>query len=396
MDVVIVREGKNAKGRVLALVLGTVGKGVLAKAFGNSVKAIEARDNVDACSMTTVRGRRTEPRAALDWFDRSWGWAQARSAPWRWTRRSIGATGTTVATPTSRAGSSSEGLDELGGRAGAGAGCQATARPRARARGLRRATRGCSTTPRTGGSASADGRRVRPARCAAQPKLWFGLPFGAAVWASGYVVLPLLGVYEPIWKYDLETLRKDLSAHLVFGTATAAAFRILAHRGRQVTTAKTQTQRRPAMNTTLGTAEVATDEISVANVDMKLEVVIIPVSDVDRAKAFYGSLGWRLDVDFASTTGSESSSSPRPARGLDPVRRETARRPTPGSAAGPVPDRLRRRGRARQLGAAESRSARSSTRGAGRSVPARRYERSLKGHAPDRATLRLVRLVQRP
>jgi catechol 2,3-dioxygenase-like lactoylglutathione lyase family enzyme len=31
---------------------------------------------------------------------------------------------------------------------------------------------------------------------------------------------------------------------------------------------------------------------------MKLEVVVIPVSDVDRAKAFYGSLGWRLDADF--------------------------------------------------------------------------------------------------
>ena len=32
---------------------------------------------------------------------------------------------------------------------------------------------------------------------------------------------------------------------------------------------------------------------------MKLEVVTIPVSDVDRAKAFYGSLGWRLDADFS-------------------------------------------------------------------------------------------------
>ena len=45
VDVVIVREGKNAKGRFLALVLGTVGKGVLGKAFDHSVKAIEARDN---------------------------------------------------------------------------------------------------------------------------------------------------------------------------------------------------------------------------------------------------------------------------------------------------------------------------------------------------------------
>jgi catechol 2,3-dioxygenase-like lactoylglutathione lyase family enzyme len=34
-------------------------------------------------------------------------------------------------------------------------------------------------------------------------------------------------------------------------------------------------------------------------VNMKLEVVAIPVSDVDRAKAFYENLGWRLDVDIA-------------------------------------------------------------------------------------------------
>ena len=33
-------------------------------------------------------------------------------------------------------------------------------------------------------------------------------------------------------------------------------------------------------------------------VDLKLEVVVIPVSDVDRAKQFYGTLGWRLDADF--------------------------------------------------------------------------------------------------
>jgi catechol 2,3-dioxygenase-like lactoylglutathione lyase family enzyme len=38
-------------------------------------------------------------------------------------------------------------------------------------------------------------------------------------------------------------------------------------------------------------------------VDMKLEVVVIPVSDVDRAKEFYGSLGWRLDADAAAGGG---------------------------------------------------------------------------------------------
>jgi catechol 2,3-dioxygenase-like lactoylglutathione lyase family enzyme len=36
-------------------------------------------------------------------------------------------------------------------------------------------------------------------------------------------------------------------------------------------------------------------------VDMKLEVVVVPVADVDRAKAFYGALGWREDADFATS-----------------------------------------------------------------------------------------------
>lgn len=36
---------------------------------------------------------------------------------------------------------------------------------------------------------------------------------------------------------------------------------------------------------------------------MKLEVVVIPVSDVDRAKNFYGGLGWRLDADFPGDEG---------------------------------------------------------------------------------------------
>jgi hypothetical protein len=48
VDVVIVREGKNFKGRVLSGVLGTIGKRSLAKAFTNSVKAIEARSGTSA------------------------------------------------------------------------------------------------------------------------------------------------------------------------------------------------------------------------------------------------------------------------------------------------------------------------------------------------------------
>jgi hypothetical protein len=45
VDVVVVREGKNLRGRVLGLVVGTVGKGVLKRAFAKTVKAIEARNS---------------------------------------------------------------------------------------------------------------------------------------------------------------------------------------------------------------------------------------------------------------------------------------------------------------------------------------------------------------
>jgi catechol 2,3-dioxygenase-like lactoylglutathione lyase family enzyme len=41
-------------------------------------------------------------------------------------------------------------------------------------------------------------------------------------------------------------------------------------------------------------------------VDMKLEVFVIPVSDLDRAKRFYENLGWRLDADFVRADGSRA------------------------------------------------------------------------------------------
>ena len=52
------------------------------------------------------------------------------------------------------------------------------------------------------------------------------------------------------------------------------------------------------MSTTLMSKE-PTANTTQAKVDMKLEVVVLPVSDVERAKRFYGGLGWRLDGDFA-------------------------------------------------------------------------------------------------
>src|SRR5258706_10291358 len=53
------------------------------------------------------------------------------------------------------------------------------------------------------------------------------------------------------------------------------------------------------MSSTL-TRTTATTDAAPARLDMKLEIVVIPVSDVERAKAFYVGLGWRLDADFAA------------------------------------------------------------------------------------------------
>jgi catechol 2,3-dioxygenase-like lactoylglutathione lyase family enzyme len=53
----------------------------------------------------------------------------------------------------------------------------------------------------------------------------------------------------------------------------------------------------------MSTTDVSSDAGGIASVDMKLEVVVIPVSDVDRAKEFYGGLGWRLDADFPFDNG---------------------------------------------------------------------------------------------
>jgi catechol 2,3-dioxygenase-like lactoylglutathione lyase family enzyme len=53
-----------------------------------------------------------------------------------------------------------------------------------------------------------------------------------------------------------------------------------------------------AMSTNSVPAKETTGQPNVAPVDMKFEIVVIPVSDVDRAKEFYGKLGWRLDADY--------------------------------------------------------------------------------------------------
>ena len=57
--------------------------------------------------------------------------------------------------------------------------------------------------------------------------------------------------------------------------------------------------------------ESATRDRSTATADMKLEVVVIPVADADRSKAFYKKLGWRLDADFAFGNSRHPARAPR-------------------------------------------------------------------------------------
>ena len=54
-----------------------------------------------------------------------------------------------------------------------------------------------------------------------------GLAFGTGVWGAAYAELVPLGIYQPPWKYPVKELALDLSYHLVYGVAVAAAFAAL-------------------------------------------------------------------------------------------------------------------------------------------------------------------------
>ena len=81
------------------------------------------------------------------------------------------------------------------------------------------------------------------------------------------------------------------------------------------------------MTTALNPAQVRTT-------DMKLEVIVIPVSDVDRAKQFYGGLGWRLDADFASGDVWRAVQFTPPGSGASVIFGTNLTPATPGSAQG--------------------------------------------------------------
>ena len=73
---------------------------------------------------------------------------------------------------------------------------------------------------------------------------------------------------------------------------------------------------------------------TVNQADQKLEAVVIPVTDVDRSKAFYASLGWRLDADFSFDNGFRVVQFTPPGSGASMQFGTNITTATPGSAQG--------------------------------------------------------------
>ncbi len=69
-------------------------------------------------------------------------------------------------------------------------------------------------------------------------------------------------------------------------------------------------------------------------VDMKVEIVVIPVSDMDRAKEFYNRLGWRLDADFDDSKSFRIMQFTPPGSGCLVILGKTITPAAPGSAQG--------------------------------------------------------------
>ena len=85
----------------------------------------------------------------------------------------------------------------------------------------------------------------------------------------------------------------------------------------------------------MSTDEVRSNEAtSVARVDTKLEIVVIPVSDVDRAKEFYGRLGWRLDADYDNGSDFRVIQFTPPGSGCSVIFGKNVTAAVPGSAQG--------------------------------------------------------------
>jgi catechol 2,3-dioxygenase-like lactoylglutathione lyase family enzyme len=82
------------------------------------------------------------------------------------------------------------------------------------------------------------------------------------------------------------------------------------------------------------TGTAASETATARGVDMKFEIVVIPVSDVDRAKRFYGGLGWRLDADFAAGDDWRVIQFTPPGSGASVIFGKNVTAAAPGSAQG--------------------------------------------------------------
>ena len=141
----------------------------------------------------------------------------------------------------------------------------------------------------------------------------------------------------------------------------------------------------------------ATSGASVGRADMKLEAVVIPVSDVDRAKEFYESLGWRLDADFSFDNGFRVVQFTPPGSGCSVQFGTNMTSAAPGSAQGLyliVSDIDAARDDLVAHGVDASEVFHAETPGA--AVPARRHERSRERARARSRQLQLLRHVQRP
>ena len=88
------------------------------------------------------------------------------------------------------------------------------------------------------------------------------------------------------------------------------------------------------MSITNVTGKTSVDKTKASAADMKLEVVVVPVSDVDRAKRFYTNLGWRLDADFSDGDSWRVIQFTPPGSGCSVIFGKNVTAAPPGSAQG--------------------------------------------------------------
>jgi catechol 2,3-dioxygenase-like lactoylglutathione lyase family enzyme len=81
-------------------------------------------------------------------------------------------------------------------------------------------------------------------------------------------------------------------------------------------------------------SNVSTSDAIAAKIDMKFEIVVIPVSDIDRAKKFYQSLGWRLDADYDNGKDFRVIQFTPPGSGCSVIFGKNITAAAPGSAQG--------------------------------------------------------------